>query len=63
MCGVPIKKGMTISIPIIVIHHLPEYWPQPETFDPERYASASFLRHKYYMFDKQLKNCLIFTCS
>ncbi|CAL4073249.1 unnamed protein product, partial [Meganyctiphanes norvegica] len=32
-----IPKDMSIIIPIWQIHRDPEHWPNPETFDPERY--------------------------
>ena len=31
------KKGFTISIPTYALHHMEEYYPDPEKFDPERY--------------------------
>ena len=34
--GVLIPKGAQVDIPIWHIHHDPEYWPDPEKFDPER---------------------------
>ena len=35
--GVLIPKGAQLDIPILHIHHDPEYWPDPEKFDPERF--------------------------
>jgi len=35
--GLSISKGINIAIPIYVIHHNPEYWPEPELFKPERF--------------------------
>ncbi|XP_013788258.1 cytochrome P450 3A9-like isoform X2 [Limulus polyphemus] len=35
--GITIPKGMVVQIPIYSIHHDPEYYPEPHTFDPERY--------------------------
>ena len=39
--GVTIPKGTTIQLPIHLIQHNPEYWPEPEKFDPQRYCSLS----------------------
>lgn len=35
--GVSILKGMVVMVPLYVLHHNPEYWPEPEEFRPERY--------------------------
>jgi len=35
--GLFIPKGMNLSIPVYVIHHDPSIWPEPETFQPERF--------------------------
>ena len=34
--GVSIPKGTHIQGLVYAIHHDPEYWPLPETFDPLR---------------------------
>ena len=34
--GVTIPKGTVVMIPAFVLHRLPEYWPEPEEFRPER---------------------------
>lgn len=34
--GVTIPKGTVTMIPVFVLHRLPEYWPEPEEFRPER---------------------------
>jgi len=42
--GVTIPKGATIQLPIHLLQHIPELWPEPEKFDPERYCfPPSFL--------------------
>ena len=46
--GYPIPAGTGISINIHWTHHSPEYWTDPETFDPMRFTKeAEKGRHKY----------------
>ncbi|KAM7343839.1 cytochrome P450 6A1-like isoform 2-T2 [Cochliomyia hominivorax] len=33
-----IKKGMPILIPVLGLHHDPEFYPNPQEFDPERFS-------------------------
>lgn len=33
-----IEKGTKIMIPIYSIHHDPKYYPEPYTFDPQRFS-------------------------
>nr|QIU80468.1 cytochrome P450 monooxygenase CYP6CY49 [Aphis gossypii] len=33
-----IEKGQKITIPLYSIHHDPKYYPNPDTFDPERFT-------------------------
>ena len=34
---VTLPKGAQVTIPIWHIHYDPQYWPQPDKFDPNRY--------------------------
>ncbi len=36
-----IRRGTTVVIPIHHIHHDPRWWPDPETFDPNRFFRPS----------------------
>ena len=36
--GVPIPKGRFVAIMPMLSHHLPEYWTDPEIFDPARFS-------------------------
>lgn len=35
--GITIPKGMIVGIPVWAIHHSEEYYPEPDTFIPERF--------------------------
>ena len=34
-----IKKGTKVFIPVYAVHNDPEYYPNPEKFDPESFTS------------------------
>lgn len=36
-----IPKGTTIEIPIYSVHRDPEYYPEPDMFDPERFTDEN----------------------
>jgi cytochrome P450 len=51
--GFVIPAGSTVMLCPWVTHHLPEYWPNPYAFDPERFndeQSKSRSRFAYYPF-------------
>lgn len=48
MNGWFIPKGTDVTGPIYALHRDPEYWPDPETFDPERFTEENkATRHPY----------------
>ncbi|WP_243146689.1 cytochrome P450 [Scytonema sp. UIC 10036] len=49
--GYPVKAGATIILSPYMTHHLPDFWNQPDVFNPERFtAEQSEQRHSYAYF-------------
>lgn len=46
VCDMVIPKGTSLNIPVYRIHRNPEYFPNPEVFDPERLLYNMFSKHK-----------------
>ena len=50
---ITIPKGAMVDIPIYMLHHLPDYWDEPEEFIPERLAQTNAVL-VLIMFSKQV---------
>ncbi|MFI0452665.1 cytochrome P450 [Actinomadura sp. 6N118] len=37
--GFHIPAGTTVMVPALTNHHMPEWWPEPDRFDPGRFAA------------------------
>ncbi|KAI4882000.1 hypothetical protein NFI96_023569 [Prochilodus magdalenae] len=48
--GVTIPKGTVVMVPTFSLHRDPEYWPDPETFKPERFTKENKEGIDPYMF-------------
>lgn len=56
-----INKGRPITIPIYGIHHDPQYYPDPERFDPERFSDEhkdSIVPGSFIPFGVGPRNCI-----
>ncbi|KAF5300649.1 hypothetical protein FQA39_LY11110 [Lamprigera yunnana] len=56
-----ITKGLSISIPVLAIHHDPKYFPNPDKFDPERFSDKNkhkILPFSYMPFGSGPRNCI-----
>uniref|UniRef100_A0A182K0X7 Uncharacterized protein n=1 Tax=Anopheles christyi TaxID=43041 RepID=A0A182K0X7_9DIPT len=47
---VTFPKGMNVMIPVYAIHHDPENYPDPERYDPDRFAPEACESRKPYSF-------------
>jgi len=59
--GYPIPAGTMIFLSPYVTHHHPDYWENPEAFDPERFSeaqSAQRPRYAYYPFGGGPRQCI-----
>nr|XP_025130722.1 cytochrome P450 3A24-like isoform X2 [Bubalus bubalis] len=59
--GVSIPKGITVTVPISVLHRDPQLWPEPEEFRPERFSKKnkdSINPYVYLPFGAGPRNCI-----
>ncbi|XP_058449380.1 probable cytochrome P450 6a14 [Malaya genurostris] len=48
--GVILQRGTTLIVPIHAIHHDPEYYPDPETYDPNRFSPEQVAQRNPFCF-------------
>ena len=61
LCGYPIRKGDVVMAGIYAIHHRSDYFPDPEAFQPERFAAEQekqFPRYAYMPFGGGPRICI-----
>lgn len=58
--GISIPKHTLVSVPIWAIHHDPDLWPSPETFDPDRFSTEKpdHNQFSYLPFGTGLRGCI-----
>jgi cytochrome P450 len=45
-----IPRGSTVVVFVYGVHHSPQYWPNPESFDPERFSKANEKLHPAFAY-------------
>lgn len=56
-----LEKGTEIVIPFTGIHRDPEFYPNPELFDPERFSDEEIRKRDHYTylpFGEGPRNCI-----
>lgn len=59
--GLHFEKGQRVMFSILGLHHDPEYFPQPEKFDPERFSDENRSKIKpftYLPFGEGPRQCI-----
>jgi cytochrome P450 family 6 len=45
-----VEKGVQVVVPVLGLHKDPEYFPDPEKFDPERFSEETKSRRPNYVY-------------
>ncbi|KAK8787084.1 hypothetical protein V5799_023139 [Amblyomma americanum] len=59
--GIKVKKDDMVAVPVYALHHDPQYFPDPLTFNPERFNEqnmASIQPYTYLPFGAGPRNCI-----
>jgi hypothetical protein len=48
--NINLEKGCVVAISVMGLHHDPQYFPQPEVFDPDRFLPEQTLTRSPYVF-------------
>jgi cytochrome P450 len=58
LAGVDIHEGATVLVSPYLLHRLPRWWPEPDRFDPERFAPGRESHPAYLPFGTGVHQCL-----
>ena len=59
--GIPLDKDVLIEIPTVSVHHDPDYYPEPDRFNPDRFMPENkhlLVPYTYLPFGAGPRNCV-----
>nr|CAH0107691.1 unnamed protein product [Daphnia galeata] len=59
--GIHVKKGTVVTVPAFALHYDEEYYPDPHTFNPDRWDSENEIKpnpYAYVPFGMGPRNCV-----
>ncbi len=56
--GWPLRRGTAVLCSIYLAHRRPEAFPNPEAFDPKRFAGKKLSAHEFFPFGGGLRRCI-----
>ncbi|KAI2810612.1 hypothetical protein BLOT_001775 [Blomia tropicalis] len=59
--GIPLDKNVLIEIPTVAVHYDPEYYPEPDRFNPDRFMPenrSKLVPYTYIPFGQGPRNCI-----
>ena len=59
--GISLDKGVLIEIPTMAVHHNPDYYPEPERFNPDRFMPENkhlLVPYTFIPFAQGPRNCI-----
>jgi len=45
-----LEKGIPVFIPVTALHYDPNYYPEPDRFDPERFSEEEKQKRHHYVY-------------
>lgn len=56
---IKLPPGMRVIIPIYGLHHDPNYYPEPDKFNPDRFSDKNIINSSTFMpFGEGPRNCI-----
>ncbi|KAG8995052.1 hypothetical protein FRB94_008787 [Tulasnella sp. JGI-2019a] len=53
-----IPRGSEVLLDVLAVHHNPRYWPDPYTFNPDRFMDPKWPRNAFLSFSTGARSCM-----